>query len=816
MGASLATDPEHGTPQPGAVGAQHGVNFAVFATHALAVEVVLPHATGMGTDSGTRTGTDVGATTTVPLQPVGQDRWCAFVPGLGAGQPYQLQVRRADPATAAPPERLPCASHPHSAHSAPGTASAPGALGHAAGAPPCAADGRVLRLLDPWAHGLLGDTAQLAHRTPLSPCAPPLPHAVVVDLDAERALGAQALHAAPRPTVAPARTVLCEVHVKAHTRLHPGVPEALRGTYAGLASPAVLAHWRALGITTVCLLPVHQHLSERHLLDKNLTNHWGYNPLNVFTPDPRFAACTGGQAPSNAEQATAVRAEFRAMVQALHRAGLEVVLDVVFNHSAEGDANGPLLSWRGLAPTDWYAHTPQGQPHNFSGCGNSLNLGHPVALHWVMDSLRWWVQAFGVDGFRFDLATSLGRHGPDQRYSPQAPLLAAMAQDPVLARARLIAEPWDLGPGGYQLGQFGPGWQEWNDRFRDTARAFWLGHPCTPGAMACVLLASSDRFQPPHKRPLDSINLITAHDGYTLADLTAHTQRHNLANGEDNRDGHGHNLSANAGTEGPSTDPATLAQRARWQRALLATLLLAQGTPQLLAGDELGHSQHGNNNAYCQDNPTTWLAWPDASAHLMPPAGDAVSPLARWVSGLTALRARHPGLRHPQWFTGQPMAQWQPSLGAHSTLNDHGCPLHSPPPNTDIQRVHCLHACPVLCPWAAAQLEPDVTWRCLDGGPMTPQRWNNPQQRHLACVITVGEPGQRPTERLLLAFNAGADAHPLTLPPGAWHSVLDSATDGLATDHHLSPPISGHTELAGCTVRLLVQPLQAPGPDAHT
>ena len=773
MGASLATDPTDGQP---------GVNFAVVATGAHAVEVLLSaHAANEAADA------DAPAVA-LALSPAGPDLWCAFVPGLSAGQAYQFRVHR------------------------------PGPSGHPAPA-----------LLDPWAHGLLGDTATLANGGPL-------PWGLVLDQAAERAAGAQALALASRPATPPARTVLYEAHVKALTRQHPGVPEPLRGTYAGLACPAITGHLRALGITTVCLLPVHQHLTERHLLDKGLTNHWGYNPLNVFTPDPRFAACTHGQAPTTAAQAAAVRREFRDMVEALHRAGLEVVLDVVFNHSAEGDANGPCLSWRGLAPMHWYAHTADGQLHNFSGCGNSLQLGHPLAVQWVMDSLRWWVQAYGVDGFRFDLATSLGRHGPDQGYGPQSPLLSAMAQDPTLAGIRLVAEPWDLGPHGYQLGQFPPRWQEWNDRFRDTTRAFWLGHPCTPGQMARVLLASSDHFQPRHKRPLESINLITAHDGFTLADVTAYTELHNQANGERNRDGHSHNLSANAGTEGPSADPDTQAQRSRWQRALLATLLLAQGTPQLLAGDELGHTQHGNNNAYCQDNPTTWLNWghPGPNPPDQPPGQQA--DLLAWVAGLSALRARYPGLRHPHWFTRQPLDAWPADrvCPLHPISPPDGVPSSDPPPPAagdrtpwdnghHPQRGLCQRTCPVLCPWAAARLEPDVTWRDLDGGPMTPQRWNDPQRRSLACTITVGEPHQPPTERLLLALNANPWPQPLTLPPGTWRCALDSASAWVdATGAAPSgasrptltpaPDLADTTTLAACSVLLLVQSLLEPAP----
>ena len=723
-GASLLTDPADGCT---------GVNFSVTSHHATAVAVQL-----FEPDSGETPATPPRPGRRIALHSLGHGHWATFVPGLQAGQRYTLH---------ADGPWQPGNGHRFEAAQA---------------------------LIDPWACGLLGHTDLLAR-----PDAQPIPHSLVLDLAAERAAGAAI---APRPRIATDRMVIYEAHVKSLTRLHPGVPDAVRGTYAGLASPAMLAHLKALGITTVCLLPVHQRLTEHHLLEKGLTNHWGYNPLNVFTPDPRFAACTQGQTPDTPEQAAAVRAEFRAMVDALHRAGLEVVLDVVFNHTAESDHHGPTLSWRGLDNATWYALDGHGQPHNFSGCGNSLNLGHPTVARWVMDSLRWWVQAYGVDGFRFDLATALGRQAEHRHaFSACAPLLTAMGQDPVLATVRLIAEPWDLGPDGYRLGQFPGDWQEWNDRFRDTTRAFWLGHPCTPGDMARVLLASSDRFHHSGKRPPDSINFITAHDGFTLADLTTYTQRHNLANGENNRDGHGHNLSANAGAEGPSTDALVLSQRQRWQRALLATLLLSQGTPQLLAGDDIGHSQRGNNNAYCQDNPTTWLDWAHADAGLV-----------QWVAQLTALRQRYPALHRPHWFTGQTTE----TTGALT----HTCPMH---PQPDGPPTHC----PAHCQWAHTCAGPDVAWHGLDGTAMSAEQWNDPALRSLVCTLTVGDAGTPPTERLLLVLHAAPEPRTLSLPPGPWHPLIDSS-DLLGT-HGIH---FGSLWLPGCTVLALVQPLQATEP----
>jgi glycogen operon protein len=760
LGASVVTDPVDGVS---------GVNFAVHSRHATAIEVQLSTLDPLGQPTG------LAFPPRIALQPVGNGRWAAFVPGLQAGQRYVLHAH--GPWA---PENGQCfnADQP---------------------------------LIDPWACGLLGETEPLAYRGSTPPSTmyqddpaltaiDPPPHCVVVDQALERAAGARIT---PRPHIATEYTVLCEAHVKALTRLHPDVPEALQGTYAGLACEPVLAHLKTLGITTLCLLPVHQRLSERHLQDKGLSNHWGYNPLQVFVPDPRLAACTGGQPPETAAQAAAVRDEFRQMVDALHRHGLEVVLDVVYNHTAEGDLNGPCLSWRGLDNATWYALTEQGQHHNFSGCGNSLNLGEPLVVQWVMDSLRWWVQAYGVDGFRFDLATSLGRQAEHNHlFSAHAPLFLAMAQDPVLAGVHLIAEPWDLGPHGYQLGQFGPRWQEWNDRFRDTSRAFWLGHSCTPGDMARALLGSSDRFHHSGRRPLDSINLVTAHDGFTLADLCAYNERHNLANGEHNRDGHAHNLSANGGVEGPTDNPAIQTQRQRWQRALLATLFVSQGTPQLLAGDELGHSQQGNNNAYCQDNPLTWLNWPSActASSAADPAGlgsATPSSLLHCVQALASLRRAHPGLRRAAWYTGQ-------SSGAPELARD--CPIHL---NLQPEPAQGPQTCPVDCPWATGCLGPDIVWQDLRGAPMTPARWNDPHERSLACVITVGETGALPTERLLLALHAGTTTQTLALPPGEWTLMLDTAANPWPTAND-RPRAQGSLTLQPTTLVVLAQALLSP------
>lgn len=654
-----------------------GVHFSVWAPDAHGVEVCL-FEPGALLENQRRA-----------LQPSGNGIWAAFVPGLVAGQLYGLR--------ASGPWQ-PEAGHRFN----------PARL-----------------LLDPWALALVGDTARLALQTghasadPLHPVQPwrehqpdpadnaaHMPRCVVVDAQAELSAGE---HIAPAPAIAADRVVIYEAHVKALTRLHPDVPEHHRGTYAALAHPAVLQHLQRLGITTVCLLPVHQHISERHLIERGLSNHWGYNTLNAFAPEPAYAA-------ASAEAPAAVRAEFRQMVDALHRAGIQVVLDVVFNHTAESDLNGPTLSWRGLGQNRWYAMGEGGVPHNFSGTGNSLAVSEPRVLQWVMDSLRWWVQAFGVDGFRFDLAVSLGRDAAiAHAFNPRSALLSAMAQDPVLRGVRLIAEPWDVGPGGHHTGGFEAGWLEWNDRFRDGVRAFWLGHHGTRGDLATRHCASGDLFQRHGRQPTASVNMVTAHDGFNLADLTAYHHKHNAANGEDNRDGHNHNLSANGGVEGATDDPGVLHRRALWRRALLATLFCAQGTPQLLAGDELGHSQQGNNNSYCQDNAVTWLNWAQAD-----------SGLADFVAGLAALRRQHPGLRHPRWFGGEGE-------------------------------------------------QPDIVWLDTDGQPMKPEAWQAHDRHTLTALITVGESGTAPRERLWVTWHADPGSITLPLPGGDWAVLLDSA-----------------------------------------
>jgi len=451
-----------------------------------------------------------------------------------------------------------------------------------------------------------------------------------------------------------ADTLIYEAHIKGLTRRHPDLPPELRGSYAGIAHPAIVSHLKKLGVTAIELLPMQHFLDEPRLMENGLSNYWGYNPLAWFVPMQRYASGRPG--------ITALD-EFREMVRTLHAAGIEVILDVVFNHTAELDALGPTLSLRGIDNASYYSLGPNNDYENFSGCGNALNLGHPRVLQLMMDCLRFWVGECHVDGFRFDLAVTLGRvHGT---FDPASALWSAILQDPLLARCKFIAEPWDIGPGGYQIGHFPNGWSEWNDQFRDTMRRFWLAEGVSRAQLARCFAASSNLFQAPLRQPSASVNFITAHDGFTLADLASYSHKHNLANLEHNRDGHGNNHSWNCGVEGASDDPHVCLLRLRIRKAMLATLLLAQGTPMLLAGDELGHSQQGNNNAYCQDNETTWLDWQDADAHM-----------TGFVAELRAIRRQIPALNTNRWWNGDPDAggmydvEWQNPSGQQLEAHD--------------------------------------------------------------------------------------------------------------------------------------------------
>ncbi|MFJ8085676.1 glycogen debranching protein GlgX [Streptomyces sp. NPDC096205] len=430
-------------------------------------------------------------------------------------------------------------------------------------------------------------------------------------------------------------TVVYEAHVKGMTHTHPAIPEAMRGTYAALAHPAMIDYFVTLGVTAVELMPVHQFVHDHALTQKGLANYWGYNTLGFFAPHNAY--CASGQ---RGEQVQ----EFRSMVKALHEAGIEVILDVVYNHTAEGNHLGPVLSLRGLDNAAYY-RLSQEDPRFYwdtTGTGNSLRMNHPHTLQLIMDSLRYWVTEMHVDGFRFDLAATLARqfHEVDRLSS----FFDLVQQDPVISQVKLIAEPWDIGEGGYQVGNFPPLWTEWNGKYRDTVRDFWRGEGGTLGEFASRLTGSSDLYQNDGRRPYASVNFVTAHDGFTLRDLVSYDHKHNEANGEDNRDGEDHNRAWNCGTEGPTGDRGVLALRARQQRNLLTTLLLSQGVPMLLHGDELGRTQHGNNNAYCQDNELTWIDWSSVTEG---------SELLDFTRKLIALRRAHPVFRRRRFFKGR-------------------------------------------------------------------------------------------------------------------------------------------------------------------
>ena len=508
------------------------------------------------------------------------------------------------------------------------------------------------------------------------------------------------------PQIPMAETVIYEAHVKALTMRHPDIPAPMRGTYAGLAHPVMIEHFRRLGVTTVELLPVQAFFDDRFLVAKGLKNHWGYNSMAFFAPEPRY----GARNPLR---------EMQAMVKALHAAGIEVVLDVVYNHSGEGDEFGPTLGFRGLDNRSYYRLTQGGRQYaNDAGTGNTLDLTHPAVLRMVLDSLRYWVEQVHIDGFRFDLASVLGRE--PQGFDPNGGFFDAIRQDPVLARVKLIAEPWDIGPGGYQLGAYPPPFAEWNDKYRDGVRRFWRGDAGMAPEFSRRLLGSADKFDHSRRAATSSVNFITSHDGFTLQDLVTYTVKRNLANGEDNRDGHDDNHADNMGAEGPSLLPAVIAARGQRKRNLLATLLLSQGTPMLLAGDELGHSQGGNNNAYAQDNEVTRIDWA---------AGDAEFP--GFVARMTALRRAHPVLRQKRFLHAQARA---------------------------------------------ADGLPDAIWRRADGAILNSNEWHDPGFRCIGVELRMAAEGADAPDMLYLVFNGGT-AVTLRLPDSAkqWRLLLDTA-----------------------------------------
>ncbi|MBV8759464.1 MAG: glycogen debranching protein GlgX [Deltaproteobacteria bacterium] len=522
-------------------------------------------------------------------------------------------------------------------------------------------------------------------------------------------------------------TVIYECHVKGLTQLHPEVPENLRGTYAGVAHPAMIRHFRALGITAVELMPVHAFVHDGFLLEKGLCNYWGYNSIGYFAPHPQYAS---GSDPV---------AEFKQMVKALHRAGIEVILDVVYNHTAEGNHLGPTLSMRGIDNGAYYRLVGNAPAYynDYTGTGNTLNMRHPHVLQLVMDSLRYWIEEMHVDGFRFDLAATLARglHEVDRLGA----FFDLIQQDPIVSRVKLIAEPWDVGEGGYQVGNFPPLWSEWNGKYRDWIRDYWRGQPGSLPELGLRFTGSSDLYETGGRFPHASINFISAHDGFTLRDIVSYNEKHNAANGENNRDGESHNRSWNCGVEGPTTDPEINDLRARQQRNFLATLFLSQGVPMLLGGDEIGRTQQGNNNAYCQDNEISWFDWKTADKDLL-----------EFVRGLARLRRDHPVFRRRGWFQGRPIR-----TTSHGAL-------------------------------------PDIAWLTPEGDEMTDEHWQTALSRSLQVVldgagILVPDDRGEPIldDSFLIVFHAHPEGRTISLPERrwgvSWRRVLDTER-GFATE----------------------------------
>jgi glycogen operon protein len=694
---------EAGAPYPlGASSDGAGTNFAVFSDHAVAIDVCLFDRHGRRETARHR------------LPECTDGIWHGYVRGVVPGDLYGL---RAD----GPYE--PQAGHRFNPHKL---------------------------LLDPYARQLAGTlrwTDALygyrlnSPRADLSfdrrDSAAAMPKAVVVD-------DAYNWHGDVAPNVPWERTVIYETHVRGITRQLEGVELADRASFRGLANPWLVEHLVRLGVTTIELMPVHAFLQDRRLVEQGLRNYWGYNTLAFFAPEPTYLS--SGQL-----------AEVKDAVRALHRAGIEVVLDVVYNHTCEGNELGPTLSLRGLDNASYYRLSPDNPRHciDDTGTGNTLDCSHPRVIQLIADSLRHWVEAYHVDGFRFDLGVTLGRE--HDGFHPDAGLFDVLRQDPVLGQAKLVFEPWDIGPGGYQLGAHPPGFAEWNGRFRDDVRRFWKGEAGQRGNLAHAIQGSAGLFDHQHRRPWASVNFVTAHDGFTLADLVSYEHKHNEANGEENRDGHDDNASTNWGVEGPTDDPAISGLRARVQRAFLATLAFSLGTPMLLGGDEFGRSQGGNNNAYCQDNPVSWYDWSLA-------ATDAGREQIAYVQRLFALRRRHAGLRAGHFLHGE--REVVPGL-------------------------------------------PELAWFDEQAKELDDEDWAYAEARLLvARRVVAGEDGQ--PECLLLLFNGSGDARDFSLPPPAlaWQLLLDSADP--AREPAALPQDAALAVEAHSVCLLLAQPRPAP------
>jgi isoamylase len=538
-----------------------------------------------------------------------------------------------------------------------------------------------------------------------------------------------------------ADTVIYEAHVKGLTQTHPDIPEHIRGTYAAVAHPVIIDHLKALGVNAIELMPVHHFANDSTLIDKGLSNYWGYNTIGFLAPDSKYSSSPnpGGQVQ-----------EFKAMVRTLHEAGIEVILDVVYNHTAEGNHLGPTLSMRGIDNGAYYRLVDDDKRYymDYTGTGNSLNVGHPHALQLIMDSLRYWVTEMHVDGFRFDLAATLAREFYD--VDRLAAFFELVQQDPTVSQVKLIAEPWDVGPGGYQVGNFPPQWTEWNGKYRDTVRDYWRGEPATLDEFASRLTGSADLYEHTGRRPVASINFVIAHDGFTLRDLVSYNEKHNEANGEDNNDGESHNRSWNCGVEGPTDDPEVNELRSRQQRNFMTTLLLSQGVPMIAHGDELGRTQQGNNNVYCQDNELSWIDWESADTELI-----------EFTRTVSALRAAHPVFRRRRFFSGRPVRQ------------------------------------------RGGKGLPDIAWFAPDGSDMSDEDWDSGFAKSIAVYLNgqgipdLDERGQRVIDdSFVLCFNAHYEPIDFVLPPDrfgpAWVPVIDTAADPNA-EGEPKPVASGGT-----------------------
>ncbi|MFJ6084843.1 glycogen debranching protein GlgX [Streptomyces sp. NPDC092369] len=652
-----------------------GTNFALFSEVAERVELVLVD--------------DDGIERRVPVTEADGFVWHCYLPGVGPGQRYGYRVHGP--------------WHPESGHRC-----NPAKL-----------------LLDPYTRavdGQMDSHASLFERTADGPSQADSAGHTMLGVVTDPAFD----WGDDRPPSRPyAETVIYEAHVRGLTRTHPEVPAELRGTYAGLAHPAVVEHLTSLGVTAVELMPVHQYVQDGVLKDRGLSNYWGYNTIGFFAPHNSYAA-QGGRG----GQVT----EFKSMVKALHAAGLEVILDVVYNHTAEGNEKGPTLSFRGIDNASYYrlVDGDWGHYYDTTGTGNSLLMRHPYVLQLIMDSLRYWVTEMHVDGFRFDLAATLARqfHEVDRLSA----FFDLIQQDPVISRVKLIAEPWDVGEGGYQVGNFPQLWSEWNGKYRDSVRDFWRAEPHTLGEFASRLTGSSDLYQHSRRRPRASVNFVTAHDGFTLRDLVSYNDKHNEANGEGNQDGESDNRSWNCGVEGETDDPGVLDLRARQQRNLLATLLLSQGIPMLCHGDELGRTQRGNNNAYCQDNEVSWLDWR---------LTDEQRDLADFTRYVIGLRAAHPVLRRRRFFRGE-------------TATHPDQPL------------------------------PDLVWLAPDGREMTEEDWQRPDAHSVGVflngdAIAEPDPTGRPVvdDSFLLLLNSHWEPVEFLLPDVSygerWTTLVDTA-----------------------------------------